>query len=84
MADLTVYQAELTAINQEIADLLAEGENFNWSVGHVKIDNTARLETLYERRKQLWEFMQHVAPVEQQEKIILGVNEFGEDIEIGE
>ena len=81
----TVLRAELDAINSAIASCLANTATFDWSVGHVKINNVSKLVALREQRTQLIRDIQMLCPTESVESVIDGLDKFGnEAFDVGE
>lgn len=76
----TALRAELTAINTQIANILANGTTFNWKVGQVSIDNTAQLKTLYEQRLKTWEALNLLCPSEVIQDVTLDIDKFGDEL----
>lgn len=85
MADITGLLTELAAVDAKILAILTNipDNGFDWSVGHVRFDNSSRgdfLKALQEHRDKLWVTMQHRCPVEVVEDIGHAIDQFGEEI----
>lgn len=83
MADCAGLKAELDALDAKILALLSSvptSGNFDWSVGHVRIDNGSRvssLKQLQEYRESLWKMIQLRCPCEVVEDVGHNINKFG-------
>jgi len=79
-AQLTALLAELAKLDALIDAELTAGRTFDWTVGHVKINNTSKLKTLYEQRSALWKHIQERCPTEVIESVVTGIDKFGEEL----
>lgn len=85
MADCAGLKAELDALDAKILAMLnnvSSSAGFDWSVGHVRIDNGARVDSLKamnDYRKELWELIQKRCPTEVVEDVGHAINQFGNE-----
>lgn len=83
MADCAGLKAELDALDAKILAMLSAVSTtagFDWSVGHVRIDNGSRvtsLKAMNDYRKELWDLIQKRCPTEVVEDIGHNINKFG-------
>lgn len=82
--DCQALRDELAAVEAKISAIIGGIPSipFDWTVGHVRIDNTSMsksLEMLREHRDDLWSTIQKRCPCEMIEDVITGLDEFGNE-----